>query len=663
MDLDLPILPDSSSHGHELCSNVLYGELPREADGIIHTRLLALLPGSKDGLVQCRIVPVRLGDAIDVPIYQALSYCWGDPEDTEMISCDDVMVPVTRSLEAALRNLRLRDRPRMLWADAVCINQRNVSERSHQVSIMALIYKYAAQVVVWLGEASPTSESAFWLLHRLADADENFAGAPGPFGLYGLPELGEFLGTDISLLARYRRGPLKALQDHLLRPWFTRLWVIQEVTSARDVLLICGEHKICWLKFCNALRFASLCGIVDSTSRGRAMLCLSPFVSKLGPAPQAGILYLLQKYRHTLCSDDRDKIFAFFGMTRLQHMAQLQAEFSSIGIVPDYDMSVQKLYEKLAYKLIYMEQSLDVLSTVRMSKSNVPGLPSWVPDWTQSTTETSILDRRNGVESIRFYSTAKDTLTFPKLVEETLTLSGYVYDTVLQIADVFKAPVRDTREFSTEFKESRTLSRIFSWIWRYTKEWVHAAMVTAQGDEIAFAEADLTKEALHDVYWQTLTCINTSDVRDHLEGQDATIGQEEIRRMYDKWYESHRCCRFSFRLGLSKPWMLLPLFCVVMDLVLFRLFPESRRRQSALFFQLFRGVGRRIARTSKGHLALVAPETRVGDAIGLFRGGKTPLILRPKGAEGWELVGDAYVHGIMKGEAWDDAKCEEMDFV
>jgi len=644
-------------------SNVLYSALQEEVDGIIATRLVELLPGSKDGLVQCRIVPVRLGDALDMPIYEALSYCWGDPEITEMISCDDIMVPVTRNLEAALRNLRLGDQTRMLWVDAICINQKKISERSYQVSIMALIYKYAAQIVVWLGEASRTSESAFWLLHKLADAEENFAGARGSFDMYGWPELREFLETDINIVARYRRGPLKALQDHLLRPWFARLWVIQEVTSGSDVLLMCGEHQIRWLKFCNALRFASLCGIVDGTSRGRAMLCLSPFVSKLGPAPQVGILYLLQQYRHTLCSDDRDKIFAFYGMTRLQGMAQLRAEFLSIGIVPNYDMSVQELYQKLAYELIHMERGLDVLSTVRMSKNNVPGLPSWVPDWTQSTTEASILDRRNGVKSTRFYSTAKGTSALPKLVGKTLILSGYVYDTVLHTADVFKAPVRDARDFSTEITESRKLSRLFSWIRRYTKEWVHAAIVTAQGDEIAFAKATLTKEDPHDVYWQTLTCINKSDVRDYLEGQDATIGREEIRQMYDKWYDSHRCCRLSFRLGLSKPWMLLPIFCVAMDLVFFRLFPESRRRQNALFFQLFRGVGRRIARTSKGHLALVAPETRVGDSIGLFKGGKTPLIMRPRGAEGWELVGDAYVHGIMKGEAWDDAKCGEMDFV
>jgi Heterokaryon incompatibility protein (HET) len=663
MDSDWSIIPTLPSHSHEMYSSTLYTDLPEEADGIIATRLVELLPGSKDGLVQCRIVPVRLGEAIDMPIYEALSYCWGDPEDTELISCDNIMVPVTRNLEAALRNLRLGDQTRMLWADALCINQKNISERSYQVSIMALIYKYAAQVIVWLGEASRTSESAFWLLHKLADTEENFAGTRGPFGMYGRPEIRKLLGTDISNLARYRSGPLKALQHHLLRPWFARLWVVQEVTSGSDVLLMCGEHQIRWLKFYNALTFASLCGIVDGTSRSRAMLCLAPFVSKLSPSPQVGILYLLQQYRHTLCSDDRDKIFAFYGMTRLQGMAKLRAEFSSVGIVPNYDMSVRELYTKLAYELMHMERGLDVLSTVKMSKNNVPGLPSWVPDWTQSTTETSILDRRIGVESTRLYSTAEDTLASPKLVEKTLTLSGYVYDTVLHTADIFQAPVRDTRESSAEITESRTLSLRLAWIRRYTRELVHAAMVTAQGDAIAFAKATLTKEDPHDVYWQTLTCINKSDVPDYLEGQDATIGPENIRQMYDKWYDSHRCSRISFRLGLSKLWMLLPLLCVAMDLVFFRLFPESRRRQNAQFFQLFRGVGRRIARTSKGHLALVAPETCVGDSIGLFRGGKTPLIMRPRGAGGWELVGDAYVHGIMKGEAWDDAKCGEMDFV
>ena len=72
--------------------------------------------------------------------------------------------------------------------------------------------------------------------------------------------------------------------------------------------------------------------------------------------------------------------------------------------------------------------------------------------------------------------------------------------------------------------------------------------------------------------------------------------------------------------------------------------------------------GRRLARTQRGHLALVVAGAREGDSVGIFQGGKTPLIIRATGTGTWQILGDAYVHGIMKGEVWDELKCEEIQF-
>ena len=71
---------------------------------------------------------------------------------------------------------------------------------------------------------------------------------------------------------------------------------------------------------------------------------------------------------------------------------------------------------------------------------------------------------------------------------------------------------------------------------------------------------------------------------------------------------------------------------------------------------------RRIARTSKGYLALAPAATEPGDRIALLAGGRAPLVVRSKGDD-WQLVGSVYVHGIMNGEAWDASQCAVMTFV
>ena len=263
---------------------------------------------------------------------------------------------------------------------------------------------------------------------------------------------------------------------------------------------------------------------------------------------------------------------------------------------------------------------------------------------------TPLQDRRNGIEMSRLYSTAKHTLALPKLDGETFTLSGYVYDTILQTADIFEAPARETQESTTEMMESPTLSPFWSFMCRLMKAMACAAIATAQGDGIALAEAELTKEDPHDVYWQTLTCINKSDVSGSTGGHDATSRQREFREMHNAWYSPHRCSRLSFRLELSKLSILVPLLCIGIDILLLHLNATQFRRIALLFLYTQAG-GRRVARTGKGHLALVASEAPVGDSIGVSKGGKVPLIIRPVGVNSWELLGDAYVHGIMKGEA------------
>jgi hypothetical protein len=130
-------------------------------------RLLEVEPGVGDDMLVCRLKHASLLQK-PAPIYETISYCWGAPRDPTSIELDGRVVSVTPSSEAAVRRMRLRDLPRVLWIDAICINQPSTSERSEQVAIMSSIYSLAKRNLVYLGEdEAGLAERAIHSLQKL----------------------------------------------------------------------------------------------------------------------------------------------------------------------------------------------------------------------------------------------------------------------------------------------------------------------------------------------------------------------------------------------------------------------------------------------------------------------------------------------------------------
>ncbi|KAF2877702.1 heterokaryon incompatibility protein-domain-containing protein, partial [Massariosphaeria phaeospora] len=114
-------------------------------DGI---RLLILEPGDENAELSCRLAHARLSEN---PDYDAISYTWGADALTHHILLDGQAFPVRENIFHALVSYRDRERPRTLWADAICINQGNIPERSSQVKLMKKVYATAKAVLIWLG--------------------------------------------------------------------------------------------------------------------------------------------------------------------------------------------------------------------------------------------------------------------------------------------------------------------------------------------------------------------------------------------------------------------------------------------------------------------------------------------------------------------------------
>jgi hypothetical protein len=113
-------------------------------------RFLELFPGITGSPLRCSITEAQKSDE---PLYEALSYAWGEPIFSHTIEevPSGTHLSITVNLYDALQGIRDQQTSRVLWVDAICINQLDLEEKGHQVAQMGRIYEDAERVVVWLG--------------------------------------------------------------------------------------------------------------------------------------------------------------------------------------------------------------------------------------------------------------------------------------------------------------------------------------------------------------------------------------------------------------------------------------------------------------------------------------------------------------------------------
>jgi hypothetical protein len=182
-------------------SQYRYSPLSPGRDSI---RLLRLLPHEDETAdIQCELFEYSLPNSCTrTHLYDALSYVWGNPDEKLPIFIHKHSFDVTVNLRAALSRLRNHSIERILWIDAICINQANQKEKEQQIQSMAKIYAQADRVVVWLGEASDDSD--------LALEEIRIARGKKP--------------TNSLDSERIQQSVLALLQ----RPWFRRIWVWEQ---------------------------------------------------------------------------------------------------------------------------------------------------------------------------------------------------------------------------------------------------------------------------------------------------------------------------------------------------------------------------------------------------------------------------------------------------
>jgi Heterokaryon incompatibility protein (HET) len=175
--------------------------------------------------------------------YNALSYTWGAGTSSKTIWLNDKTFLIHDNLYIALQHLRDESRELLLWIDAICINQADDIEKARQVQLMRQIYAASAETAVWLGEAADDSDLAF-------DSISNLSKGTGEMYIDDWADLLSRINTIDDEEATF---PLDAMTALLGRPWWSRIWVVQEVASAQQVLYFCGNKTASDVQICVAL--------------------------------------------------------------------------------------------------------------------------------------------------------------------------------------------------------------------------------------------------------------------------------------------------------------------------------------------------------------------------------------------------------------------------
>lgn len=612
-------------------STVLYAQLrPSSSQPLI--RVLELLPGHGSHPVEAVLKEVCLSDHV---FYEAVSYCWGDPQDVSTITCNGRLLLVPRRLETALRDVRYHDRPRTIWADAICINQTDLAERESQVNLMRRIFSKAQRTLIWLGGeeekrqqkmsifASTTIKMGVSIFRRRVNA----ANSPQ----VRVWERGESCHSHE--VAPFSTDFYHELIGMLRVPWFQRAWVVQEVAVSSKATIFWGNARYDWEDVIRALKFMSeanfpLAFIV--TLENISAIDEERKFYKEGNNKLSGVLL---RHQRCMATDPRDKIYSFCGLVETSTKSRPPVRVT-------YKDDVAVVYQGVALQILEQDRSLDLLSRPPLpTKSTLRAFPSWVPDLSISSASNLTYAWGHGPLSLagtelagkskksRFCA-ADGTIYTPKSPRKdgTLEVEGYTFDKIIEVGPIFEGVRLPTAVQS--FPDI-----VHEWI-KCIRSLLRARKVFTRWQEVANVRSTspyITGEAMREAFLQT---VSVAEIHD----------SERIKVELDLW---ERGSRFPFGLPYSafvfvrnfltnKPWLLF----------------EIQGRYT---------LQRRVVKTENGYLGLASRDADVGDYVALCKGSSVPLIFRVDGVENSFLfVGDVYVHGIMRGEAFREDKCHSM---
>lgn len=352
----------------------LYSKLP-EGDYI---RILVLERGRNVDPLSCRLQSVSLDRA---PSFEAISYVWGKPQFTKRIVCNGRRLRITTNLRNALRQVRLPNKRRLLWADSICINQRDIVEKGHQVSLMGRIYSISKCTLICLGpDDTGHSQTA---VRVFKDVDSWIKGQFDQEGVLGKADAFPQL---VPCHPIPRDARWKSLGVLLECPWFQRAWVVQEAALGENGRILWGTTQVEWLDFLRVyiwiyLREPQIITDVFRqhlivlhlwTFQSRKPLEAMTFATGWEDTTPSGFLRILFDAKWLAAYDPRDRIYAFLSLMNTNELLP--------KVLPDYSKTYMEVYHQFAADYI-RTSGPDILSYVENLDDDLARGLSWVPRW------------------------------------------------------------------------------------------------------------------------------------------------------------------------------------------------------------------------------------------------------------------------------------------
>ncbi|ETS81729.1 hypothetical protein PFICI_06731 [Pestalotiopsis fici W106-1] len=583
-------------------------------------RLLEILPGGSGEPIICKLAVADLSGQ-NIPPYEALSYVWGPPDMNEHIEINEHTFYISQVLLQALLHLRDTTNPRTLWIDALCINQFDLDERSSQVLLMPLIYSEATRVVLWLGENEP------WGLQYAIDRVKSFKLSDS--------------NTEISM-PYFHFGIVYVAAKLLRRPYWTRVWVVQELVLARDILVSCGRFTCRWEELqrlvtgCLSRSFFPINHVYldeflaleanhelrASTQRGDQSIADIIFEKPLTTTHDShapDLVSLWYRYRSRNATDPRDKVFAFIGL----------ADSSRDLLQPDYSRRESFLSIDLANQYTYHSRNLSVVALAESARAKSPTMPdatnddreAYIPSWCPAFMTNNIKTRHGfrpfwtglpGDDGDHFHGAGRiPVLALP--AQSSPQVGEFLFDPTYHFLEIhvlsnFGIAVSSDGRLPGQWDELVASNMRNSWRQETIQNWklaqrLLASRGTREGTETT--EPSAGNAALEELIYLTLTA-----------GKFSRRPSPENDEQYRQYHEAH---------------------------------------QQAC-------IGRRPFITADGRLGLGPKSLKSGDELHLVLGMGTPVILRKTAPEWnkpgnnvselynptWLYIGQAYVHDMMK---------------
>jgi Heterokaryon incompatibility protein (HET)/Clr5 domain len=560
-------------------------------------RLVALQPGTGEE----EPVLQKFESALETP-YEALSYNWGDLTRRRTIMVNKKAEQITNNLYDAIKALRYPNRTRVLWIDAICINQRDVEDRNYQVSIMNKIYEGAMHVCIWLGAETPQSVLAVEFVRTAMDVEQF-----------------DKLFDEVAPSVQW-----EAFSELTKRPWFSRLWVLQEVVLAKSATVYWGSHQIAWADCVDALTLVA--SMRDRIPRSWHLSSQTKYGSAFPQSEESSALRfvqvsnrvvrkntnggwkdnlqsletLLSMTRSLQITDPRDRIYALIG---------LASDTTSILISPNYSKTAFRVYSDYLYFHFQQSGSLDILCLPWSSTSDVP---SWIGTNTEDVFQVSPWGDYRRVHA--------------DLLSVDPHRGTRIYNASGKLAARFHFDSKTERSL---FVQGIEVSKIKT-----------AASVARAGcipaDWLGLAMWQDIQKLPPDDFWRTLVA-------------DRSLESSESPPTFYA-----RACQWAFRHTVKAD-----------DLNTSEMISSPHVPSTVVtFLRRVQAVvwKRKLIRTYSDYIGLAPEGTTSEDVVAVLLGCTVPMILRAvdSGTQSFKLIGECYIHELMNGEAF--RYCRSNDF-